>query len=59
MAVKINKDLCPQDHKCPALSACAVGALSQKGNSAPTVDENLCIECGACANACPKGALHL
>ena len=28
--LKILKEKCPQNHKCPAVSVCPVGALSQK-----------------------------
>lgn len=29
--LKIIIDNCPQNHKCPAVNVCPVGALSQKG----------------------------
>lgn len=48
---------CPQDHKCPAMLACPVDALSQEGFAAPKVDEDKCIQCGKCVRVCPKGAL--
>ena len=35
---------CPQDHKCPAVGVCPVGALSQEGFHAPTVDHDICIQ---------------
>lgn len=50
---------CPQNHKCPAVNVCPVGALSQKENEAPKVDYNKCIKCGKCANFCPKKVLQL
>ena len=59
MALVIQKDLCPQNHKCPAVKACPVDALSQQGLSAPTVDEEKCIACGKCAKVCPTGALKI
>ena len=58
LAINIDKTKCPQDHKCPAMSECPVGALSQEGNEAPKIDADLCIECGMCASVCPMGALH-
>lgn len=58
MTIAINKVRCPQSHRCPAVRACPVGALSQKGLAAPTVDENKCIECGKCVRLCPMGALQ-
>ena len=34
---------CPQNHKCPAVKVCPVGALSQKGFEAPKIDYDKCI----------------
>lgn len=48
---------CPQNHKCPAVKVCPVGALSQKGFEAPKIDYDKCIGCGKCAKLCPKKAL--
>lgn len=50
---------CPQNHKCPAISVCPVGALSQKEFEAPMVDHDLCIRCGKCSSFCPMKALVL
>ena len=50
---------CPQDHKCPAVGVCPVGALSQEGFHAPTVDHDICIQCGECSTFCPMKALVL
>lgn len=50
---------CPQNHKCPAVSVCLVGALSQVGFNAPQIDHSKCIKCGKCSNLCPKKALVL
>ncbi|MCI8352243.1 MAG: 4Fe-4S binding protein [Clostridia bacterium] len=50
---------CPQNHKCPAVNVCPVGALTQKDFEAPTIDHNKCIRCGKCSNFCPKKALVL
>ena len=50
---------CPQDHKCPAVGVCPVGALSQEGFHAPTVDHDICIQCGECSTFCPMKALAL
>ena len=55
----IIKDRCPQNHKCPAVKVCPVGALSQKDFFAPVIDYDKCIECGKCSNFCPKRALVL
>lgn len=55
----LNKDNCPQNHPCPAVRVCPVGALSQSGFSAPEINREKCIKCGKCANVCPKKALVL
>lgn len=52
-------DNCPQNHKCPAVKVCPVGALSQEGFEAPQIDYSKCIGCGKCSNFCPKKALVL
>lgn len=57
--LKIIKEKCPQDHRCPAVKVCPVGALSQEGFNAPTIDYDKCIACGKCSNFCPKKALIL
>jgi Fe-S-cluster-containing hydrogenase component 2 len=57
LAVKRNR--CPQSHPCPAVRVCPVGALSQNGFDAPTVDLSKCIQCGKCVRACAMGALVL
>ena len=50
---------CPQNHKCPAVGVCPVGALSQSGFNAPQIDHSKCKRCGKCSNFCPKKALVL
>lgn len=52
--IKIVEEYCPQNHNCPGLSVCPVGAISQETVfSPPKIDEELCTDCGACTNACP------
>jgi len=58
MSIRVELKRCPQNHPCPAIRTCPVGALSQKGNAAPVVDPDKCIDCGACINFCPMGALQ-
>ena len=53
----IIKEKCPQNHPCPAVKVCPVGALVQTGYLAPVIDQNKCIKCGKCSNFCPKKAL--
>ena len=57
--LKVIVENCPRNHKCPSVDICHVGALSQVGFSAPTVDNGKCIKCGKCARFCPKKALVL
>lgn len=57
--LKIIVQRCPQNHHCPAIKVCPVGALSQNGFSAPIIDEKKCIKCGKCSMFCPKSALVL
>jgi len=57
MPILVNVGRCPQDHRCPAVRACPVGALSQEAFRAPRVDEGTCVDCGRCALVCPQGAL--
>lgn len=57
LRVKINR--CPQNHPCPSVRVCPVGALTQKGYAAPDVDMEKCIKCGKCARYCPMRALAL
>ena len=59
MAIKVIVSKCPQNHVCPSLKVCPVGALVQEGHKAPTVLEEKCVDCGKCAEFCPKQALVL
>ena len=59
MALAVKTGRCPQNHACPSVRVCPVGALSQKGNAAPTVDMDKCIKCGKCVKFCPMRALVL
>lgn len=55
--LKIVIENCPQNHKCPAVKVCPVGALSQNSFEAPKMDYDKCIGCGKCSKRCPKKAL--
>ena len=55
----VLKARCPQNHPCPSVQVCPVGALKQKGFGAPTVDKDKCIKCGKCGKFCPMRALVL
>jgi Fe-S-cluster-containing hydrogenase component 2 len=58
MALTINSDTCPQNHSCPMLRVCPVGAISQDGYGLPIIDEEKCLECGKCTRYCPMGAVQ-
>ncbi len=51
--IVVHAERCPQNHRCPVLRVCPVGALSQPGYGLPVVDESKCTDCGLCARACP------
>lgn len=55
--LKVNKNRCPQNHACPSVKVCPVGALSQNGFAAPVIDFDKCIKCGKCVRFCPMKAL--
>ncbi len=59
MAVQVIVSKCPQNHPCPSVKICPVGALVQEGFDAPKVIEEKCIDCGKCSGFCPKKALVL
>lgn len=56
--MKIDANLCPANHPCPALRICPVGAISQKANGLPVIDEASCLDCMACVKFCPMGAIR-
>ncbi len=55
----VIQESCPQNHPCPSVAVCPVGALHQEGFDAPTVDNDACIKCGKCVDFCPRKALQL
>lgn len=57
MNITVKKEKCPQNHSCPAVKVCPVGAISQKGYSAPAIDMDKCISCMKCTRYCPMGAI--
>ena len=57
--LNIIKARCPQNHPCPSVRICPVGALTQNGFEAPTVNHEKCIQCGKCVRFCPMRALAL
>ncbi|MDR0291439.1 MAG: 4Fe-4S binding protein [Elusimicrobium sp.] len=56
--ITVDKNLCPQNHRCPAINVCPVNAISQAGIGLPAIDQSKCVKCKKCINFCPKGALR-
>ena len=56
--IKIDKKKCPQNHQCPSIRVCPVGAISQNGFELPVINQEICIECGKCINFCPRKAIQ-
>lgn len=52
MVIKINPEFCPQNHRCPVISACPTGAISQIDFGLPIVDSEKCVDCGKCTKLC-------
>ena len=52
MSIVIRKELCPQNHPCPTLRVCPVGAIIQEGYNVPTIDDEKCICCCKCVQSC-------
>ena len=59
MAYKIDERLCPQNHRCPMIPYCPVGAITQEGYNLPVIDEEKCIECGTCRKICGMRAVYV
>lgn len=56
--IKIEISRCPQNHRCPLIGICPVGAIVQEGYGAPKIDYDKCIECGNCVRSCAYGAFQ-
>jgi Fe-S-cluster-containing hydrogenase component 2 len=56
--ITIDKNRCPQNHRCPAIKACPVNAISQKDFELPIIDNTICIECKKCIKFCPMRAIQ-
>ncbi len=54
----VNPQYCPQNHKCPAVSVCPAGAITQKLNGLPVIDDEKCLKCRECVYFCPRGAIQ-
>lgn len=58
MQIIVDKRKCPQNHSCPAVRVCPVGAIEQERYNLPTIDSEKCIECKQCFKFCPMGAIQ-
>jgi Fe-S-cluster-containing hydrogenase component 2 len=58
MPLTINPSACPQNHRCPLMQMCPVGAISQNGLGLPIIDAAKCIKCGKCVKFCPMKAVQ-
>lgn len=58
----INESLCVQNHNCPVVKACPIGAVTQKKEGhkweMPHIDPLKCAGCGWCFQACERSAVH-
>ncbi len=50
--IQVREEYCPQNHPCPTVSHCPVGAISQQGYGVPTIDYEKCTDCGICTRSC-------
>lgn len=50
--IAVQSQYCPQNHRCPTLGLCPTGAVKQDGYRAPTIDAEICTECGRCVSSC-------
>lgn len=51
--------LCLACDPAPCARACPTGSYTQRKSGGVKVDKSLCIQCGACAKACPVDAIYL
>ena len=58
MALTIDAARCPQNHRCPLLAICPVGAITQQGYGLPVIVTEKCIECGKCVKFCGMRAVY-
>ena len=59
MPLYVDKYICPQNHRCPSINVCPVGAITQKGIELPVIDNEKCIKCKKCILYCPLGAIKI
>ncbi|MDP4290666.1 MAG: 4Fe-4S binding protein [Bacteroidota bacterium] len=57
MSLSVSPLHCPQNHRCPIINICPVGAITQNGYGLPVIDQTKCAECGKCVRFCPMHAI--
>ncbi len=55
--MRVDAKRCPQNHRCPAIRQCPVGAITQEGYGLPAIDEDKCLHCSKCVKYCPMRAI--
>ncbi len=56
--IHVENSRCPENHPCPLVKRCPVGAITQQGHKAPIINHDKCIECGICTHSCPFQAVR-
>jgi len=56
--ITIDKNRCPQNHRCPSIRVCPVNAISQIDFELPIINNTICIECKKCISFCPMRAIN-
>lgn len=54
--LKVNKEKCTGDSICTTV--CPMGAAHIDESGKAEISPDLCIECYACMNSCPEGAIY-
>ncbi len=51
--IVVNANYCPQNHLCPSMRTCPVGAITQNSPfEAPEINYDKCTGCGICTRSC-------
>lgn len=58
MSITVDGNRCPQNHPCPSVKVCPVGAIKQTGFGLPVIDQDKCIKCKKCVMFCPMRAIY-